>query len=248
MVMIPYFVYLLYVGAIIGFCILVLRREAGRTGLERFQPGAEAVALLRGGLGAVLETVIFRLYMQKKIDLTTNGPQKKLQVAISRETTAGLSALERAAVATFAALQGKRAELIEARRDLAAALQESKYSMQKAGWWKTPARWRWLITLLAPCLIAVGSLQFFAYYEGWEKWILAMTVPFLAVIGRRIVATELEGPTRNGKKMLGELQRQGDSEKDIVHRVALRGTKILENHKEYHAFYFMTHSLPYANL
>ena len=248
MVMIPYFVYLLYVGAIIGFCILVLRREAGRTGLERFQPGAEAVALLRGGLGAVLETVIFRLYVQKKIDLTTNGPQKKLQIAISRETTAGLSALERATVATFAALQGKHAELLEARRDLLATLQETQYSMQKAGWWKTPARWRWLITLLAPCLIAIGSLQFLGYYEGLEKWILAMTVPFLAVIGRRIVAGELEGPTRTGKKILGELQRQCDSETDIVRRVALNGAKMLENHKEYHAFHFMTHSLPYANL
>ena len=120
--------------------------------------------------------------------------------------------------------------------------------MQKAGWWKTPARWRWLITLLAPCLIAIGSLQFLGYYEGLEKWILAMTVPFLAVIGRRIVAGELEGPTRTGKKILGELQRQCDSETDIVRRVALNGAKMLENHKEYHAFYFMTHSLPYANL
>ena len=246
--MIPYFVYLLYVGAVIGFCILVLRREAGRKGLDGFRPDAEAVALLRGGLGAVLETVIFRLYVQKKIDLTTNGPQKKLQVAISRETTAGLSALERATVATFAALQGKHAELLEARRDLLATLQETQYSMQKAGWWKTPARWRWLITLLAPCLIAIGSLQFLGYYEGLEKWILAMTVPFLAVIGRRIVAGELEGPTRTGKKLLRELQRQCDSETDIVRRVALKGAKMLENHKEYHAFYFMTHSLPYANL
>ena len=246
--MIPYFVYLLYVGAVIGFCILVLRREAGRKGLDGFRPDAEAVALLRGGLGAVLETVIFRLYVQKKIDLTTNGPQKKLQVAISRETTAGLSALERATVATFAALQGKHAELLEARRDLLATLQETQYSMQKAGWWKTPARWRWLITLLAPCLIAIGSLQFLGYYEGLEKWILAMTVPFLAVIGRRIVAGDLEGPTRTGKKILGELQRQCDSETDIVRRVALNGAKMLENHKEYHAFYFMTHSLPYANL
>ena len=246
--MIPYFVYLLYVGAVIGFCILVLRREAGRKGLDGFRPDAEAVALLRGGLGAVLETVIFRLYVQKKIDLTTNGPQKKLQVAISRETTAGLSALERATVATFAALQGKHAERLEARRDLLATLQETQYSMQKAGWWKTPARWRWLITLLAPCLIAIGSLQFLGYYEGLEKWILAMTVPFLAVIGRRIVAGELEGPTRTGKKILGELQRQCDSETDIVRRVALNGAKMLENHKEYHAFYFMTHSLPYANL
>ncbi len=246
--MIPYFVYLLYVGAVIAFCILVLRREGGRKGLVGVRPDAVAVALLRGGLGAVLETVIFRLYVQKKLALTTNSPAKKLQVAVSRETTASLSALERTAVTTFAALQGKRTALLEARRDLAATLRETQYSMQKAGWWKTPARWRWLITLLAPCLIAIGSLQFLGYYEGREKWILAMTVPFLAVIGRRIVATELEGPTRAGKKMLGELQRQRDSETDIVCRVALIGTKILENHKEYHAFYFMTHSLPYAKL
>ena len=248
MFMIPYFVYLLYVGAVIAFCILVLRRETDRKNLEAFRPDAVTVALLRGGLGAVLETVIFRLYVQKKIDLTTNGPAKKLQVAISRETTAGLSALERTAVTTFAELQGKRPELLEARRDLVATLQEIKYSMQKAGWWKTPARWRWLITLLAPCLIAIGSLQFLGYYEGLEKWILAMSVPFLAVIGRRIVAGELEGPTRSGKNILGELQRQCDSETDIVFLVALNGTKILENHKKYHAFYFMTHSLPYANL
>ena len=248
MFMIPYFVYLIYVGAVIAFCILVLRREAGRKTPGGARPDAVAVALLRGGLGAVLETVVFRLYVQKKIDLTTNGPAKKLQVAISRETTAGLSELERTAVTTFAALQGNRAELVEARQDLAAALRETQYSMQKAGWWKTPARWRWLITLLAPCLIAIGSLQFLGYYDGREKWILAMTVPFLAVIGRRVVAGELEGPTRSGKKMLGELQRQSDSETDMVRRVALNGAKILENHKEYHAFYFMTHSLPYVNL
>ena len=246
--MIPYFVYLLYVGAVIAFCILLLRREAGRKRLEDSPPDPVAVALLRGGLGAVLETVMFRLYVQKKIDLTTNGPAKKLQVVISRETTAGLSALERTAVTTFAALQGNRAELVEARQDLAAALRETQYSMQKAGWWKTPARWRWLITLLAPCLIAIGSLQFLGYYEGREKWILAMTVPFLAVIGRRIVAGELEGPTRTGEKMLGVLQRQRDSEMDIVRQVALSGAKILTDHQKYRAFYFMTHSLPYAKL
>jgi hypothetical protein len=107
MYMIPYFIYLLYVGAVIVFCILVLRRETGRKDLAGVRPDAVAVALLRGGLGAVLETVVFCLYVQKKIDLTTNGPAKKLQVVISKETTAGLSALERAAVTAFAALPGK---------------------------------------------------------------------------------------------------------------------------------------------
>ena len=248
MFMIPYFVYLFYVGAVIAFCILVLRREAGRKRLEGSRPDAVAVALLRDGLGAVLETVIFRLYVQKKIDLTTNGPAKKLQVAISRETTAGLSALERTAVTTFAALQGNRAERLEARRDLAATLQETQYSMQKAGWWKTPARWRWLITLLAPCLIAIGSLQILGYYEGREKWVLAMTVPFLAVIGRRIVATEVEGPTRAGRKLLQKLRGQVADDQDSVRLVALQGLSCLENHREYRAYYFMAHALPYANL
>ena len=246
--MIPYFLYLFYVGAVIVFCILVLRRETRPSGPVNVQPDSVVVALLRGGLGAVLETVIFRLYVEKKIELATNGPEKMLQIVISRETTAGLSALERAAVAAFSALPGKRPELLEARRDFAATLRETQYSMQKAGWWKTPARWRWLITLLAPCLIAIGSLQFLGYYDGREKWILAMTVPFLAVIGRRIVAGELEGPTRTGKKLLRELQRQCDSETDIVRQVALSGAKILTDHQKYRAFYFMTHSLPYAKL
>jgi hypothetical protein len=120
--------------------------------------------------------------------------------------------------------------------------------MQKAGWWKTPARWRWLITLLTPCLIAIGSLQFLGYYEGLEKWVLAMTVPFWAVIGRRIVAAEVEGPTRAGRKLLKELSRRYVDEPDDVRRVAVHGVSCLANHKEYRAFYFMTHALPYANL
>ena len=246
--MIPYFLYLFYVGAVIVFCILVLRRETRPSGPVNVQPDPVAVALLRGGLGAVLETVIFRLYVEKKIELATNGPEKMLQIVISRETTAGLSALERAAVAAFAALPGKRPELLEARRDFAAALRETQYSMQKAGWWKTPARWRWFISMLAPVLIAVGCLQFLGYYEGREKWILAMTVPFLAVIGRRIVATEVEGPTRAGRKLLQKLRGQVADDQDSVRLVALQGLSCLENHREYRAYYFMAHALPYANL
>ena len=124
--MIPYFLYLFYVGAVIVFCILVLRRETRPSGPVNVQPDPVVVALLRGGLGAVLETVIFRLYVEKKIELATNGPEKMLQIVISRETTAGLSALERAAVAAFAALPGKRPELLEARRDFAATLRETQ--------------------------------------------------------------------------------------------------------------------------
>ena len=246
--MIPYFIYLLYVAAVIGFCILVLRREVRPAEPAELPPDPVAIALVRGGLGAVLETVIFRLYVEKKLDLATHSPPAKLEPVFSRQTTAGLSAIERAAVETLAALQGKSPELSKARHDLATALRETKISMQKAGWWKTPARWRWLITLLAPCLIAIGSLQILGYYEGREKWVLAMTVPFWAVIGRRIVATEVEGPTRAGRKLLKELSRRYVDESDDVRRVAVHGVSCLANHQEYRAFYFMTHALPYANL
>ena len=105
-----------------------------------------------------------------------------------------------------------------------------------------------LSVLLLPQLAqAMHIMEGFLPQQHAFFW-LAATVPFLAVIGRRIVAGELEGPTRTGKKILGELQRQCDSETDIVRQVALSGAKILTNHQKYRAFYFMTHSLPYAKL
>ena len=51
-----------------------------------------------------------------------------------------------------------------------------------------------------------------------------------------------------GRKLLQKLRGQVADDQDSVRLVALQGLSCLENHREYRAYYFMAHALPYANL
>lgn len=245
--MYAYFLYLVYVGAVIGICVLLLRRDRRRQDARKM-PTAEEAALLRGGPGALMETVIFKLHKQGIIELKTEGTSKKLLAVISREQQAALSLEEEAVIHSFAAIQGTLSSLQNIRSRLLNNLREMEDSMQKAGWWKTPARWHWILTVLAPSFVAAGSLRFIDYYDGTMKWILALTVPFFAVVSRRIVLREMSGPTGAGKALLKKLQEEKNKDLDPVWQVALYGTQALQDHANYRLFYFMTRSIPYRYL
>ncbi|MBP2666244.1 MAG: hypothetical protein H6Q76_1224 [Firmicutes bacterium] len=240
--------YLLYVGAIMGCAVLLLRRSRRRRQTDSLSPKALEVALLRGGLGAVVETVIFELHERKIIELKPDGPSRKLLVQVSSVQGVGLSQLEAAAVQAFMALQGNVRKLGGTRRQLVESLRAIEENMQKAGWWKTPARWQWVMSVIVPCLIVAGSLRFMNYYEGTEKWLLALTVPLLAVLGRRIVLHEMSGPTKNGQKLLAKLRESADSDGDPLLQVALFGSQHMADKSEQRIFCVMTRSIPYGYL
>jgi len=87
------------------------------------------------------------------------------------------------------------------------------------------------------------------YYEGTEMWLLVLTVPFFAVIGRRMVLREMSGPTKDGIELLARLRKQaGQEEADPLWRVALFGTQNLAQHPEHRLFCVMTRSIPYEYL
>lgn len=246
--MYPYVMYLFYVGAIIGCAVLLLRRSRRRRRTDSFSPKALEVALLRGGLGAVVETVIFELHERKIIELKPDGPSRKLLVQVLPVQGTGLSQLETEAVQAFMAIQGNVRTLRGTRLRLAESLRAIEENMQKAGWWKTPVRWHWVISAIVPCLIVAGSLRFMNYYEGTEKWLLVLTVPLLAVLGRRIVLYEMSGPTKSGKELLDKLRKGADHEEDPLLQVALFGTQHLADNSEQRLFCVMTRSIPYGYL
>ncbi len=246
--MYPYFVYLLYVAAVIGLCVLLLRRSGYRLQTEQRPPEVEEIALLRGGYGAVVEMVIFKLYMQKMVELKANEIKHKLRIVVSNEQRARLSQLEAASIQAVSGLQENWSMLGELRRQLHIPIKDIEDAMKKTGWWKTPARWHWLLSGVAPCLVAVGSLKFINHYDGFEKWVLGLTVPFLAVVSRRIVRREMGGPTRQGKTLLKKMQAENAESHDPLRQVALFGVSAIENLEEYHLFCFMTRRIPYTYL
>ena len=245
--MYPYFMYLLYVGAVVGLCILLLRRDRRRQ-IDRHTPTEVEAALLRGGPGAVVETVIFKLSEQGTIELKADGKKKRLLAVISREHQGKISEVEEASIHAFAAIQGNDSSLKNIRAQLLGNLREMEEEMQKAGWWKTPTRWHWVMTILAPGLIAAGSLRFMDYYAGWVQWGLALTVPFFAVWSRRVILREMSGPSSNGKVLLKKLQTEDATHQSPLWQVALFGTQALKDRTDHRLFYFMTHSIPYEKL
>lgn len=245
--MYPYVMYLLYVAAVIGFCVLLLRREYRQRFVSSTPEPVEA-ALLRGGLGAVVETVIFQMHEKKYLELKTDGSGRKLFPEISDSRRIRLSRLEEASVLGFVAIQGSGPELKDARRQLAGSLRETEENMKKAGWWRTPARWHRVLEIMVPGLIVAGSLRFLNYYGGWLQWALALTVPVLAVVGRRAVRREMSGPTRKGKELLKQLQAGHVVDPNPLWQVALNGSQTLAGHPDYRLFCFMTRGLPYWKL
>jgi len=239
--------YLLYVVAIIGCVVLLLRRSRERH-TWIFLPQTLEIALLRGGMGAVVETVIFDLKERKIIELAPDGSSRRLLVQITPAHKNNLSPLEDASVSAFVAVQGNLRKLQGTRRQLAESLKSMEENMKNAGWWKTPARWHWILTLMVPCLIAGGSLRFMDDYEGIEKWVLVLTVPLLAVFGRRMVLRELSGPTKGGKELLAKLRMECAYEAAPLSQVALFGTQHLAGNPDQRLFCIMTRGIPYGYL
>ena len=79
-----YFWYLLYVGAVIAFGILLLRR-VGRQMPSVDQPEVLDAAWLRNKSAGVLETIIFHLYDRGFVELTTETGTKKLGIKLLGE-------------------------------------------------------------------------------------------------------------------------------------------------------------------
>lgn len=240
--------YLFYVGAIIGCAVLLLRRSRRRQQTDSLSPKYLEVALLRGGLGAVVETVIFELYERKIIELKPDGPSRKLLVQVLPAKGVGLSQIETAAVQAFMAIQGNVRMLRGPRRQLSESLRAIEENMRKAGWLKTPARWQWVMSVTVPCLIVAGSLRFMNYYEGTERWLLVLTVPLLAVLGRRIVLHEMSGPTKSGKELVDKLRKDANHTDELFLQVALFGAQHLADKSEQRMFCVMTRSIPYEYL
>lgn len=219
--MYPYGMYLLYVAAVVGFCVLLLRRDR-RTENVSSMPAALEVALLRGGLAVVVETLIFDLYVRKMIKLKADGADRKLRAVVILEQRPHLSELDKSLIEAFTAVHGKLSQAKNARQQLTGCLRGTEEKMQKAGWWKTPAHWHRFVPVLAVCLIMGGDLRFVDYYEGILKWLLILTVPVWAVIGRNVVGRELSGPTNMGKALIECLRNQADNSPDPVWQVALQ--------------------------
>lgn len=242
-----YLFYLIYVAAVVVFSILLLRREGDRPNRAE-PPHVLEVALLRGGFGAVIETVIFDLQLRKLIELKVDSRSKQVVAAVSKEKSHALSQLEHDAVKAFADIQGPGGAIKRARRQMSDSVKEIETAMQTAGWWKRSARWKWGLTILSPGLIVFGSLRFIDAYEGGLQLALALTVPIFAVLVRRLIISEMTGPTMRGQSLLKRLRAEKSAGPNLLWQVALRGTQQLEELPEYRLFCFMTRAIPYGRL
>lgn len=242
-----YLLYLLYVGAVVLFSILMLRRESARPNRTEV-PKVLEVALLRGGLGAVVETVIFDLQLRNLIETKVDRSSKRVVATISNENLLELSKLEADALEAFEAVQGQSRSLKKARRQIGISVKELEHPVQAAGWWKRPTRWKWGLTILSPGLIVFGSLRFIDSYEGGLQVALALTVPVFAVLMRRVILHEMTGPTARGRKTLQWLREEKQAETNPLWQVALHGTQQLKEMPEYRLFVFMTKGIPYRSI
>lgn len=242
-----YLFYLIYVAAVAAFSILLLRREEERPNRPD-PPQVLEVAMLRGGLGAVVETTIFDLQLRKLIELKVDSRNKQIVVWVSSENKHVISQLEHAAIKAFEDIQGPVGAIKRARRQMAASVKDLEMVMQTAGWWKRPARWKWGLTILSPGLIVFGSLRFIDAYEGGLQVALALTVPIFAVLVRRLILYEMTGPTMRGQSLLKRLRAKKTDELNLLWQVALHGIQQLEELSEYRSFCFMTRRIPYERL
>ena len=241
-----YLWYLLYVAAVIAAAILLVRRTARRVAAG--QAGLLEVAWLRGQAGGVLEVVVFDLYCRELVELAAVPGDHKLLLQIKGQRhLQDLTALEQTAVDVFGLIQQKNS-WHEARRKWLAAIGELRGGVIKKGWWRKATAAKKTLTALVPVLIALGCLRFINLYEGSLQVGLGVTVLVLAVLGRRMVANELEGPTEQGRLLLAELRRSMPPENEVVWQVALHGGQILERNPKYRSFGFLTRTMPFQQL
>jgi uncharacterized protein (TIGR04222 family) len=206
------------------------------------------VALLRGGLGAVVETVVFDLQLRNLIELKVDSRSKQVVVAVNRENIHALSKLEHDAIKAFEDIQGQGGAIKRARRQMVDSVQEIETALQTAGCWKRPALWKWGLTILSPGLIVFGSLRFIDAYEGGVQVALALTVPIFAVLLRRVIVHEMTGSTARGRRLLKWFRAEKKNETNLLWQVALHGTQQIKELPEYRLFCFMTRAIPYGRL
>ncbi len=241
-----YLWYLFYVAAVIAAAILLVRRTWHRAAAS--QPDVLEVAWLRGQAGGVLEVVVFDLYCRELVELVAVPGEHELLLKIKGQRhLQDLTALEQTAVAVFALMQHKNSRN-EARSKWFAATSELRVGVIKKGWWRKATAGKKILTALVPVLIALGCLRFINLYEGSLQVGLGVTVLVLAVLGRRLVANELSGPTEQGRLLLAELRRSMTPENEAAWQVALHGGQILERTPQYRSFGFLTRTIPFQQL
>ena len=241
-----YLWYLLYVAAVIAAAILLVRRTGRRVATG--QPNVLEVAWLRGQAGGVLEVLVFDLCYRELAELTAVPGNHKLLLRIKGQRhLEDLTALERTAVDVFALMQQKSSRQ-EARSKWLKSTDELMAGLIKKGWWRKATAGKKILTALVPVLISLGCLRFINLYDGSLQVGLGVTVLVLAVLGRRLVANELEGPTEQGKLLLVELRRSMPPENNLTWLVALHGSRILEQNPQYRSYGFLTRAMPFQQL
>ena len=241
-----YLWYLLYVAAVIAAAVLLVRRTNRRVAVG--QPDVLEVAWLRGQAGGVLEVLVFDLYCRELVELSAVPGDHKLLLRIKGQRhLQDLTALEQTAVDVFGLIQHKTSRN-EAHRKWLAAIGELRGGAIKKGWWRKATAGKKLLTSVVPVLIALGCLRFINHYEGSLQVGLGVTVLVLAVLGRRLVAGELEGTTEQGKVLLAELRQSTQPENNLTWLVALHGGRVLEQSPKYRSYGFLTRAMPFQQL
>jgi uncharacterized protein (TIGR04222 family) len=242
-----YLFYLVYVVAVAACSVLLLRRQ--NKSPNRLEPPQELeIALLRGGLGAVVETVIFDLQLRNIIELNVDSRSKQVVASLNRENVHALSPLEHDSLKAFEKIQAQEQAIKKTRQSMSDSIAEIETAMQTAGWWKRPARWKWVMTILSLGLIVFGSLRFIHSYEGGLQLALALTVPVLAVLMRRLIIHEMSGPTGRGRMLLKRFQEEKTDNPDALWQVALHGTQRLKDVPQYRLYCFMMRGIPFGKL
>ena len=241
-----YLWYLLYVAAVIAAAILMVRRTGRRVAAG--QPDVLEVAWLRGQAGGVMEVVVFDLCQRELAELTVIPGSHKLLLRIKEQRhLQNLTELEQTAVEVFGLIQQKT-DRTEARRKWVTATRDLMAGVIKKGWWRKATAGKKILTALVPLLIALGSLKFLNHYQGSLQVGMGVTVLVLAVLGRRLVAGELEGPTEQGRLLLTELRQAIPAENRLSWLVALHGGQIIEQNPQYRSYGFLTRSMPFRQL
>jgi uncharacterized protein (TIGR04222 family) len=189
--------------------------------------------------------VIFDLQLRNLIELNVDSRSKLVVASLNRKNVHALSPLEHESLKAFEEIQGR--EIKTARQRMLDSVGELEKTMQTAGWWKRPARWKWAMSILSPGLIVFGSLRFIHSYEGGLQLALALTVPVLAVLMRRLVIHEMSGPTGQGRKLLKRFEEKPDNP-EVLWQVALYGTQRLKDVPQYRLYCFMTRGIPYGKV
>lgn len=241
-----YLWYLAYVGAVLVFCRLLMERGRRRIATSK-DPELIEAAILRGGAAAVVETILFQLHQQEKVQIKADPHRKTIDVLWGAGWAAKADPLEQAVVHAIGLVRGKRPEQLQAIKIMRDALRQTELAMQSAGWWRHPAAWHWGLAILAPALIVVGGIRLINEFAGFASlFFVVLTVPILAVFGRRYVMMSLRGPTSSGKKVVHRMIATDQAGSGEEWKVALQGTQALADHPTHRAYCFLLRGFPFT--